>query len=121
MSKLKTCSKCNKEKYAFEDFYLCAGKLRSECKMCTIKRNVKYQKKVKSWKHRYIDDETRRIYMRAYYNKNKDKFSRYRSEFRERHPEYYKQYFRTRKEKITKQPIDQFLHIVGTKNLPTNN
>lgn len=37
--------------------------------------------------------------MRDYYEKNKDKFAKYRTEFKERYPEYYKQYFRARKEK----------------------
>lgn len=95
----KICSKCHQAKEAKVDFYLCAGKWRSECRMCTIKRNVRYQRKVQAWKHRYVDDDSRRLYMREYYDKNKDKFAHYREEFRERHPEYYKEYFRKKKEK----------------------
>lgn len=95
----KICSLCKKSKDMNKDFYLCTGKYRSECKECTKKRNVRYQRKVKAWKYRYIDDETRRHYMREYYDKNKERFARYRSEFRARFPEYYKEYFRRRKEK----------------------
>lgn len=94
---IKTCTRCHEEKDREQDFYLCAGKWRGECKACTIKRNVRYQRKVKAWKHRYVDDETRRLYMREYYEKNKDKFAQYRKEFRDRYPEYYKEYFRNRK------------------------
>lgn len=99
MSDLKICSQCHQAKEPMMDFYLCSGRWRSECKMCTIKRNVRYQRKVKAWKHRYVDDDTRRQYMRDYYDKNKEKFARYREEFRSRNPEYYKEYFRKRKEK----------------------
>jgi len=99
MSDLKICSKCHQTKETDRDFYLCSGSRRSECKACTIKRNVRYQRKVKSWKNRYEDNEARRTYMREYYDKNRDKFSQYRAEFRERYPDYYKEYFRDRKEK----------------------
>lgn len=99
MSDLKICSQCHRAKEPDRDFYLCSGRWRSECKMCTIKRNVRYQRKVKAWKHRYVDDDTRRLYMREYYDKNKEKFAKYRSEFKERYPEYYKDYFRKRKER----------------------
>lgn len=95
---IKVCKRCNiaKEEQAF---YFTAGKPRSECKACTIKRNVRYQKKVRSWKFRDTDQEARRSYMRTYYENNKDKFAKYREDFRSRHPEYYKEYFRKRKEK----------------------
>lgn len=99
MDDYKICSKCHQAKIAIMDFYMCAGRWRSECKACTIKRNVRYQRKVKAWKYRYVDDDTRRLYMREYYNQNKEKFAKYRSEFRIRYPEYYKQYFRKRKER----------------------
>lgn len=99
MSDLKICSKCNKAKKATQDFYLCSGRWRSECKKCTVKRNVKYQRKIRAWKTRYVDDEARRAYMRDYYAKNKEKFAQYREEFRERYPDYYTLYFRARREK----------------------
>lgn len=59
---------------------------------------MKYQKKVNAWRDRTLDD-SRKIYMRDYYKNNKDKFAQYRAVFKERNPEYYKDYFRTRKEK----------------------
>jgi len=94
---LKICATCKqpKEEHAF---YFSRGRPRSECKYCTIKRNVRYQKKNQVWKSRETDEETRKAYMRNYYEKNKDKFAKYRAEFRIRHPEYYKEYFRRRKE-----------------------
>jgi len=99
MSDLKICSKCHQAKIMDKDFYLCSGRWRSECKACTIRRNVRYQRRIKSWKHRYLNDDTRRLYMREYYEKNKEKFVAYRAEFRLKYPEYYKEYFRKRKEK----------------------
>ncbi len=96
---VKKCSKCSKEKDISKEFYLCAGKLRSECKSCTIKRNVRYQKRVNAWRTRYGCDDERRQYMREYYAKNKDKFAEYRRKFVEKYPDYYTQYFRRRKEK----------------------
>jgi len=86
------------------DFYMCQGKYRSECKACTIKKNVKHQKKTKAWKHRYLDNEEKRSYMVEYYAKNKDKFAEYRRKFKERYPNYYKEYNQRRKmEKLQKE------------------
>ena len=93
----KVCSKCGETKQLTADFYLCSGRWRSECKACTIKRNVKYQRSIQAWKHRYLDDDERNSYMRDYYSKNKEKFAVYREEFRKRYPEYYKNYFRRKK------------------------
>ncbi len=99
MSELKICSQCHQAKHEDIDFYQCGGRWRSECKICTIKRNVRYQRQVKSWKGRYIDEEARCIYMREYYSKNKERFAQYRAEFKIRFPEYYREYFRKRKER----------------------
>lgn len=93
----KICSKCNCAKVSETDFYMCQGKMRSECKACTIKKNVRYQKQTKSWMHRFIDDEQQRSYMVDYYAKNKEKFAEYRRKFKERYPEYHKEYARKRK------------------------
>ena len=98
---MKICSRCNTPKYALLDFYLCQGKWRSECKACTIKKNVRYQKRVEAWKHRYVDNDEKRLYMVEYYSKNKDKFAEYRKKFRAQHPEYYKEYSRRRKNERT--------------------
>lgn len=91
----KTCSRCKSTKQE-KDFYLCQGKLRSECKACTIKKNVAYQKQVKTWKHRFVDNDVHRSYMVEYYAKNKEKFAEYRRQFKVRYPEYYKEYARNR-------------------------
>lgn len=98
---VKTCSRCRLPKIASKDFYLCQGKWRSECKACTIKKNVRYQKRVKAWKHRYIDNDEQRSYMIDYYAKNKEKFAAYRKKFKEKYPEYYKEYSRKRKDEKT--------------------
>ncbi len=97
MSDMKTCTRCAQVKNV-SLFYECKGKLRSECKTCTIKRSTRYQKKMQSWVNRAVDDESRKIYMRNYYEKNKEKFAEYRAEFVKRYPEYYKEYFRKRRE-----------------------
>lgn len=94
----KICARCLIEKPE-EMFYFSSGKRRSECKSCTIRRNVRYQRKIRAWKNRETDCESRRTYMRQYYENHKEKFAKYRSDFRLRHPEYYKEYFRKRKEK----------------------
>lgn len=94
---VKICSKCNCAKIAETDFYMCQRKRRSECKACTIKKNVRYQKRTKAWLHRFVDDEEQRSYMVDYYSKNKEKFAEYRRKFKERNPDYYKEYARKRK------------------------
>lgn len=96
-SELKICTKCNCLKSSETDFYMCQGRLRSECKACTISKNVIYQKKKQSWKKRAMSDEEQKSYMVDYYGKNKEKFAEYRRKFKENHPEYYKEYFRKKK------------------------
>lgn len=94
---LKICSKCNCAKDSNTDFYMCQGRWRSECKACTISKNVRYQKRVKAWQHRFVDNDEQRSYMVDYYAKNKEKFAEYRRQFKERNPDYYKEYARRRK------------------------
>lgn len=96
-SDLKICSKCNEAKKYPNNFYMCQGRPRSECKSCTISKNVDYQKRVKAWRYRFVDEEETRSYMVDYYSKNKEKFAEYRRKFKERYPEYYKEYTRKRK------------------------
>jgi hypothetical protein len=96
---IKICRTCFQAKIENVDFYACSGKSRSECKRCTIARNGVYQKALESWKTRYVDEDARRAYMRLYYNKNKEKFAEYREAFKARHPGYYREYSRARKEK----------------------
>jgi hypothetical protein len=96
-TEFKICSKCNSPKSADTDFYRCQGKMRSECKACTIRKNVHYQKQTKAWLHRFVDDDEQRSYMVDYYSKNKEKFAEYRRKFKERYPDYYKEYTRKRK------------------------
>lgn len=71
--------------------------MRSECKACTINKNVRYQRKIQAWKHRYVDNDEKRSYMIEYYAANKEKFAEYRAKFKERYPEYHKEYSRRRK------------------------
>jgi len=94
---LKICSKCNCAKISHMDFYMCQGKWRSECKACTIRKNVRYQKRTKAWMHRFVDNDEQRSYMVDYYAKNKEKFAEYRRKFKEKYPDYYKEYSRKRK------------------------
>lgn len=96
-TELKTCSKCHLKKETHDNYYMCQGKYRSECKKCTISRNVKYQKKLKSWKNRFVDNDQQRSYMVDYYSKNKEKFAEYRRVFKEKYPDYYREYTRRRK------------------------
>lgn len=87
----KKCRKCFKQK-KLTDFYSYNGKPRGECKQCTIKNNVAYQKRTEAWKHRFLDDEKTKPYMKEYYSKNKEKFAGYRTKFREKNPQYYREY-----------------------------
>lgn len=96
-SEIKICSKCHAAKSSITDFYKCQGKIRSECKSCTIRKNVLYQKQNKAWLQRFVDSEQQKSYMVDYYAKNKEKFAEYRRKFKERNPEYHKEYARKRK------------------------
>ena len=89
---LKRCSLCKTEKDMKVDFYFSKGKIRPECKKCTIQRNMAYQRKVKSWKKRCSDYASNREYMLQYYQDNKDRFAEYRKTFLDRHPDYYRDY-----------------------------
>ncbi len=71
------------------DFYLCQGNYRSECKSCTIRRNVANQRDTQAWKNRLYDSDKNKSYMVEYYAKNKAKFAEYRKRFKEKHPNYY--------------------------------
>lgn len=76
---------------------MCLGKYRSECKQCTIEKNVNYQKKTQAWKHRFVDEEQTRSYMQEYYATHKKKFEDYRTKFKEKYPNYFKEYSRRKK------------------------
>jgi hypothetical protein len=93
----KHCTKCKKLKIIHMDFYMCDGIYRSECKVCTIRRNVKYQSSIRAWKNRFVDSADQKSYMVEYYSRNKDKFAEYRKRFKEKHPDYYKDYAKKRK------------------------
>ena len=99
MTEFKACKICNQEKDVKKDFYISAGRVRSDCKACTNKTNYNYQKKNKTWLSRCPDPETQKEHRKKYYEKNKAKFAEYRKAFRERHPDYFKDYFRAKKEK----------------------
>ena len=99
MSYLKKCSKCEVLKHAEKDFYFCQGKWRTECRQCTIKRNIQYQKKIQYWKARNPDDDRRRSDKREYYEKNKQKFAEYRENFKQKNPGYYKEYYKNKQKK----------------------
>lgn len=97
---VKTCKSCAQEKNLETDFYICQGSARSDCKACTIKKNVAYQKQRKAWMHRFVDSEQQKSYMVDYYARNKEKFAEYRRKFRERYPGYHKEYARKRKDEL---------------------
>ncbi len=96
---IKKCSKCRQSKDQHLDFYVNQGRIRSECKVCTIKRNVKRQKLLQPWKHRFADEISRKEYAKEYYAKNRERFAQYRADFRKKNPEYYKMYARNKKNK----------------------
>ena len=86
----KICSCCKLEKDMKEDFYFSKGKIRPECKKCTIKRILICQRKKKAWKNRIAEYSSE--YSKAYYADHKEKFAEYRKSFLERHPGYYRDY-----------------------------
>ncbi len=103
MSETKcTCQKCFEEKILEKDFYTSKGKFRSDCKKCTVKRNVEYQRSLKTWMHRFVDEDQKRLYMHEYYANNKEKFAEYRRKFREKYPSYHKDYCRKRRQEMKK-------------------
>ena len=94
----KTCTHCKEEKL-ITDFYAHKGQPRGDCKECTKKKNMAYQSKYKTWLTRYKDLSERRAYMSEYYANNKEKFAEYTRRFREKHPEYAKEWAREQKNK----------------------
>ena len=102
----KICSRCGEDKILFNDFYMCLGKLRSECKKCTIARNAKYQRKKRPWKKRFIDGDETRDYHKEYYQNNKEKYKEYRRCFMAKNPHYYREYFRNKKNPQSSQRDD---------------
>ena len=92
---IKICSKCGIEKELPGDFYMCSGIYRSECKKCTIRVNGRYQSDKKIWLNR---GEEHKEYMRKYRAENKEKFAAYRRAHKERDPDYWKKYFKKRRE-----------------------
>lgn len=88
----KCCTTCFVPK-PLDEFYRCSGILRGECKECVIKKNVAHQQKTKPWRNKKIDKMKKRKYHRDYYEKNKEKFLKYRTDFKQRHPNYYKEYY----------------------------
>lgn len=95
----KRCTKCKKVK-VLEEYYVnyTNGRSRSECKECHKKRVSEHQKETQSWKNNTENLEARRAYSLAYYHQHKDQFATYRANFRERHPDYYKNYRRVEQE-----------------------
>jgi|ERR1041385_5809923 hypothetical protein len=86
MFNTKQCRICSAVK-DIQNFYFCEGYVRSECKECTKKKVKAYQKQVKAWR-----SEARKKYHRKYYKMNPEKMARYRRDFRDRHPGYYKRF-----------------------------
>lgn len=93
----KTCSVCRQLKDEATEFYCYKGNYRGNCKTCHVKKSVIYQRENETWKNKFIDDEHRVHYLRDYYAKNKEKFAEYRRIYKEKHPDYHKDYARKRK------------------------
>lgn len=98
----KVCTVCHQDK-DLSQFYCYKGHYRGECKKCKGKKNVAQSKRRATQKSE-LDKEQTRIYARAYYARNKQKFEEYRKTFSERHPDYHKMYARAKKER---QPNDR--------------
>lgn len=92
MIELKTCSKCNEPKET-RDFYLNKGKLRSECKKCSLKKIKEYQSKQPPRKVKIVDKDARNAYAREYRKKHPEKFKKYREDFLARNPGYFDAYY----------------------------
>lgn len=91
----KRCTKCKRVCNETE-FHVCSGRPLSECKECRRERSRRDQKKYNDTRN--LDPEAYRAYRLGYYHQNKDKFAEYRANFRERHPDYYKNYTKQKKE-----------------------
>ena len=89
---IKICSRCMQAKDREKDFYVCVDKIRSECKACTIRKAIRYQKKLRKWNPKGQQSRELRAYMINYYSKNKEKFAEYRRKFKVKYPGYYKKY-----------------------------
>lgn len=96
MNEFKECTSCEKVKEKRLDFYLQGNSYTSECKACRIKRSSAYAKKAQPWKKKSKDREAYNKYAREYYAKNKERFKKYRDNFKNQFPEYHKEYYRKR-------------------------
>lgn len=93
---IKVCSKCKLE-LELDNFYLCgkdknAPYYKSECKKCSIERNLIYQKLHKKKK---TLTKKQRDAAKTYYKQNKERWKLYRQRFLEKHPGYYKSYLQS--------------------------
>jgi hypothetical protein len=87
----KTCSKCKQEKDAFTEFYAYKGNLRTECKKCTLKRTqADLKKKLLFAKEEFAAH--RREYMKQYYLDHVEEYRGYRKKFKDKNPDYFKNY-----------------------------
>ena len=92
----KRCKMCGKKGEEETDFYCSCGAVRGECKECSIKRSYLVQKREKSWLERNMSED-RSVYMKEYYQKNKERFARNRKAFVDNNPNYYREYYHKRK------------------------
>lgn len=95
MTTTKLCKNCNTEKEV-TCFYAHKGKPRYHCKECLKTYSKAYREKT-----RLTDEqkEQRKLYLRNYYQQNKDKFIEYRKTLNEKHPNYHTQYARRNRTK----------------------
>lgn len=98
----KKCSKCGVWKLKLKDFYLNKGFIRPSCKECFKKQTAAYAKKNRALRMELgLNDnysKDRLAYQRAYYHNNRGKYTNYRQKFVQSHPEYYKMYYRARRD-----------------------
>lgn len=95
MTEGKSCTVCGEYK-ELSFFYLCGETYRSDCKVCTIRRNTEYSKRTVKQKSPE-SQKAKRAYYRLYYAKNKMKFYAYRKKFLEKNPGYNQQYYQRNK------------------------
>jgi hypothetical protein len=105
----KICSKCHIEKSVSEFYKNKRNDIRSECKMCGAKINLKYQKteKYKNTQKKYRENNKKflnllaknyrennkdkiKIYSQKHYCDNREKYSLYARQWREKHLEHIK-------------------------------
>lgn len=96
----KKCSKCGVWKNRMTEFYMNKGFFRPSCKTCFKKQTSLNAKKNRELRMALGQTRTNydSTYARKYYQQHKAQYEQYNATFKSKHPEYFKKYYRDRRD-----------------------